>query len=375
MTKKKRVVIVGAKFGELYLNSFIEAQPELELVGLVAKGSARAIHLADAFGVTLYKSLEDLPDDIDIACVVIRAAVIGGEGNHLVEALLRRGVHVIQEHPVSLRELLRHQQLAKEYSVHYWVNSFYPYIPVGQQFIKASHRVIEQSETLPTYGNISTSRQLLFSTLDILLQALFHDITFEIKLIEQDQCGFDIISLSSKTTHIVLRLQNYLDPNDPDMHNLAMHNMQLGWASGYLSLTDTYGPLSWTHVLHANNHLANQHSLFQIAGTSSGRYLQQSTTDILSMPPDSVQSGIEREGPAGVSLLLNKLVHCLKVQPVPHEVSSDFQSRLVSLWQAIVDLLGPPQERLLRPAPRIQLSPPKKNSLSKSVLPMKESLR
>nr|MBX2807557.1 Gfo/Idh/MocA family oxidoreductase [Cellvibrionaceae bacterium] len=67
MVKKKRIVIVGAKFGELYLNNFIEAQPELALVGLVAKGSARAVNLADAFGVTLYRSVDDLPNNIDIA--------------------------------------------------------------------------------------------------------------------------------------------------------------------------------------------------------------------------------------------------------------------------------------------------------------------
>ena len=356
MTTKKRVVIVGAKFGELYLNSFMEAQPELELAGLLAKGSARASALADAFGVTLYKSVAALPADIDIACVVVRAAVIGGEGNNLVEDLLRRGVHVVQEHPVSLRALLRHQQLANDNGVHYWVNSFYPYLAVAQQFIAASHQVSEQSRALPGYGNATTSRQLLFSTLDILLQAYAEDSVFDAKLLAQDQCGFDIISLSNNTSHLLLRLQNYLDPDDPDMHNLAMHNLQLGWASGYLSLADTYGPLSWTHVLHANNHLASQHSLFQMASTTGGRYLQQSTTDILSMPPDSLQQGIERDGPGGVSLLLNRLAHCLRGQPVPHQLSNDFQRRLVSLWQTIVELTGPPKERSLTAAPRINLS-------------------
>jgi thiazolinyl reductase component of yersiniabactin synthetase len=39
---KQRVLIVGAKFGEMYLNAFMRPGKGLELVGLLAQGSARS---------------------------------------------------------------------------------------------------------------------------------------------------------------------------------------------------------------------------------------------------------------------------------------------------------------------------------------------
>lgn len=39
---KQRVLIVGAKFGEMYLNAFMQPQEGLELVGLLSQGSARS---------------------------------------------------------------------------------------------------------------------------------------------------------------------------------------------------------------------------------------------------------------------------------------------------------------------------------------------
>lgn len=54
MNMPLKVLVVGAKFGELYLNSFLLEQPGLQLAGLLANGSPRAKALANAFGITLY---------------------------------------------------------------------------------------------------------------------------------------------------------------------------------------------------------------------------------------------------------------------------------------------------------------------------------
>ena len=50
---KQRVLIVGAKFGEMYLNAFMQPPEGLELVGLLAQGSARSRELAHAFGIPM----------------------------------------------------------------------------------------------------------------------------------------------------------------------------------------------------------------------------------------------------------------------------------------------------------------------------------
>lgn len=95
---KQRVLIVGAKFGEMYLNAFMQPR-RLELVGLLARGSARSRELAHAFGIPLYTSPEQITRMPDIACIVVRSTVAGGTGTQLARHFLTRGVHVIQEHP------------------------------------------------------------------------------------------------------------------------------------------------------------------------------------------------------------------------------------------------------------------------------------
>lgn len=96
---KQRVLIVGAKFGEMYLNAFMQSQEGLELVGLLAQGSPRAKELAQAFGIPLYTSLEQIKEMPDIACIVVRSTVAGGSGTQLARHFLTHGAHVIQEHP------------------------------------------------------------------------------------------------------------------------------------------------------------------------------------------------------------------------------------------------------------------------------------
>ncbi len=364
MSRKKRLVIVGAKFGELYLNSFFEEQATVELCGLVAQGSQRAQTLADAFGISLYHSVDELPDDIDIACVVVRAAVVGGVGNSLTEALLRRGIHVIQEHPVSPQELLRHQQLAQENHVHYWVNSFYPHTPTGEAFINCASEVSQQDRHIPLFAQLTTSRQLLYSSLDIMMQAIvrgsYCDIDVDVNKLQQHEPCFDVLNVCINGCHLLIRLQNYLDPNDPDMHNLIMHQMTLGWQSGYLSLNDSYGPIIWTPVLHADQHQSTQFSLYQLADSDAGRYLREPTSVILRQPPDSVLTAIEYEGPAGVAALLQQFVHCIDSQPYNELLNINYQQQLSRVWQEIMSAVGEPQERYMEKPASIDIAALKK---------------
>lgn len=76
----RRVLIVGTKFGEIYANAFLDDMLGVPLAVIMANGSERSRKLAHAFGVPLYTRLEDVPRDIDMACVVVRSTIVGGEG-------------------------------------------------------------------------------------------------------------------------------------------------------------------------------------------------------------------------------------------------------------------------------------------------------
>ncbi|AIS57696.1 Gfo/Idh/MocA family oxidoreductase [Vibrio coralliilyticus] len=353
MNKTKKVIIVGAKFGELYLNAFIDPPEHLQLAGLLSTGSPRSQSLAKAFGVPLYQNVSDLPQDIDIACVVVRASVIGGSGNLIVEELLERGINVIQEHPVSIQEMTRHQRQAAQHQAHYCVNSFYAASAAGQAWLASANHLRQSTGKSPSYGNITTSRQLLYSTLDWLLQSFGAQAEALTPELLSKQPQFDVINLRSKSGHYLLQLQNYLDPRDPDMHSLAMHRMMLGWENGYLSLADSYGPVTWTPVLHANNHQNDHLSLYQRAGTPEGDYLQAPATQMLYQQSASRLDTFETLGPKGVEKTLSLFARQIDGEPDITSLTFTHQQNVARLWEEILTLCGPVRECDLKPADTI----------------------
>ncbi|NAT16718.1 hypothetical protein CU663_15300, partial [Pseudomonas syringae pv. actinidifoliorum] len=201
-----------------------------------------------AFGIALYTDIEQLPDDLDIACVVVRSAVVGGAGGRLTERLLQRGLHVIQEHPVHPDEIVRHQQLATRVGCQYIVNSFYPHTEAGRCWTGTAQRISRLLDgRKPNLAQLTTSRQLLYSGLDLLFQALGCDLAGQVSvsLLDGDD-DFHTLSLNLPDGRVLLRLQRWMAADDPDLHSLVMHQLNLAWPSGYLSLDATYGPVNWT---------------------------------------------------------------------------------------------------------------------------------
>ncbi|MEQ2024666.1 Gfo/Idh/MocA family oxidoreductase [Xenorhabdus szentirmaii] len=349
MIKPQRVLIVGAKFGELYLNAFMQSRPNLVLAGILAQGSPRSQQLARDFNVPLFRSLDELPDDIDIACVVIRAEVIGGKGDQLTQALLQRGISVIQEHPLDADAIKRHQTTADRLGVKFWVNSFYSQCHAGRSWLHAAHQVNQLSQQQAMAGYLTTSRQLLFSSLDLLLQACQCPEQVKIRHTGQRSNAFHCFELSFAGTSIALDVQSYLDLKDPDMHNLVMHKMTLIWPAGYLTQEASYGPVIWTPVLHAPNHLNNSQSLYLTACQPDGAYQHHATSQILCPATKDWMTAFECDGAEGVAELLSDFSSVLGGAPCPVAFSQNYQWQLADLWQQILRMMGEPVIQDLSP--------------------------
>ena len=91
-----RVVVCGSNYGAMYALA-LSTLPGFRLTGVVARGSPRSVNLAKTMGVPLYTSPAEEASPVDIACV----AVGGGAANELILSFLRRGVHVLAEHPIG----------------------------------------------------------------------------------------------------------------------------------------------------------------------------------------------------------------------------------------------------------------------------------
>jgi len=341
----RRVLIVGAKFGEIYLHAFLQARPGLALAGLLAQGSARAQQLAHAFGIALYSSVEQLPDDIDIACVVVRSTVVGGRGTALAQALLRRGIHVIQEHPLHPDDIARLQQVARQHDCCYWVNSFYLHTAAGRRWVDHARRVRAcLNDTPACFAQLVTSRQLLYSSLDLLLQAIESSPEIALELLAVDDPDFHLLRLALPGCKALLRLQSYQDEDDPDLHNLFMHLLTLGWPSGYLTLQASYGPLLWTSVFHDQQHRHDSGSLYH---GGSAEALDQVPVLLLHPAPADWRHALEVEGAAAVAEVLQLLCQHLDGAPLPPAFNGSYQYRLACLWQATLRQVGSAQVRQL----------------------------
>lgn len=353
--RNRRVLVVGAKFGELYLNAFLAPQPGLELAGLLANGSPRARQLAQAFGIPLYTAIDDVPGDIDIACVVVRSTVVGGAGTLLAQALLERGVHVVQEHPLHPDDIARLQQLAAQRDRVYWVNSFYAHTAAGRGWIDGAHRVRQELDGEHAhFAHLATSRQLLYSSLDLLLQATgAADAGVEaFETGRDDDPAFHLLRIGLPGCRAMLRLQTYLDPDDPDLHSLAMHQLTLGWPSGYLSLEASYGAVVWTTAPYDPRHRDADRSTYRTTGADSA-YLDLPPALTLHAAPASWRDALEVDGPAGVAHVLHALCRHLDGDDAPHAFDAAYQLALARLWQKALQCAGPAQARRVAPPPSI----------------------
>jgi len=349
MNETKRVLIVGAKFGELYLNSFLTPQPGLELAGLMANGSSRARQLARAFGIPLYTSLDQVPAGFDIACIVVRSTIVGGSGSKLAEALLGKGMHVIQEHPLHPTELEQLQMLANSLGLKYWVNSFYANASAGYRWLSAAKTISSELEESACFAQLSSSRQLLYSSLDLLLQAL-HGGSGEVEIACLNRRGpFDQISFSWGETSVSLELQNYIDPSDPDQHSLVAHQCQIGWPAGTLSLAGSYGPVLWTPTFFDEQHGTSGESMFTRVAHQNAPCVDLPTTTTLHGAPKDWRAVFERDAPRAVSHVLRSFLIHMNGHEVPPGFRADHQLTVARLWQQILRHVGPAKVSTLRP--------------------------
>ncbi|HEY0639001.1 MAG TPA: Gfo/Idh/MocA family oxidoreductase [Pseudonocardiaceae bacterium] len=257
-----RLVVCGTTFGRLYLAALDRPEPPAVLAGVLARGSARSVAVAERYGVPLYRAVEELPDDVELACVAVRAAVIGGVGGELVTALLERGVHVLQEHPVHHDELAGALRLARRRGVLHRLNSHYPHLPAVRRFLAAARELYRYGP--PRFVDAATSVHVAFAFVDLLGRALpsLRPWAFADPAPWPDALrGLTDASPPLRSVDgviggvpLTLRVHNQLDPSDPDNHAHLMHRITIGTDHGSLTLVNTHGPVVWSPRMHVTDY-------------------------------------------------------------------------------------------------------------------------
>ncbi len=339
------VVVCGTTFGQVYLEA-LQADPTLRLAGILARDSERSRACGRHYGVPLFTRVEDLPD-VEFACVVVRGALLGGEGSEIAQRLMARGIHVLQEHPVHHDELAESLRHARRCRVQYHLNTFYPHLPQVRQFVQAARALIALRP--PLYVDAACSFQVAYALLDILRLVTGRIRPWRFTAAARAPAGDGgagaepLRSLDGVLggVPVSLRVQNQLHPVNPDDFAYLLHRITLGTEAGELTLVTTHGPLLWCgrpaiprEVLNAD--AARPYSTGDVA------QVDDVSSTLLSPAEASSQRALFREDwPAAARHALHDLRDAVDAG---HDALQRGQHHLTlcRVWQDIVGELGAP---------------------------------
>jgi thiazolinyl imide reductase len=218
------------------------------LVGVLSTGSAASAALADRLGVALYTALGSLPP-LDVAFVVVRSGLVGGQGTEICEQLLARGIHVMQEQPVHADEILSLLRVAKANSTLYAVNDFYSRVAPMRQFIDAAAALDKLARIRYVHARSAIHVAYpLFTILGAVVGPLTPArITMPHRLEDTESMGSSFVAgrIVLGDVTVELLIQNELCAKDPDNHARLMHTITVGSDAGELALAHTHGSTRW----------------------------------------------------------------------------------------------------------------------------------
>lgn len=336
---RKRVIVAGTAFGRIYLQALARAQADYELVGILSRGNAYSRACAAHYGVPLYEAVEQVPDDVDIACVVVRSGATGGAGSELAQHLLRRGIHVLQEHPVHHREIAACMQAARQGQAAYAVNTLYPNILAIRRFLAVAGYLREQQGL--AYIDAACNSQVAYPLLEILgrLAGGLRPWVFAAPATGVGAQPFTRLNASFNGVPISLRIQNQVHPQDPDNHSFLLHRLEVGCEAGVLSLGDTHGPVLWNPRLHAPRDNTDR---LIMAGPGSERLAGPTMVVLDPQIPANYHQVFNQLWPDAVSLALGEL--CRDIDDPARRLRSGVWATEVSMaWREMNGLIGMPE--------------------------------
>lgn len=242
VAKPVRILVCGSNYGRSYVEALRLAGPGYQLAGILARGSLRSQVLAADCAVPLYRRVEDLPPDVDLACTAM-----GTSAFDIVLQILRRGTNVLCEHPIRTAQLREALKTAVESGVHFHVNGHFAELPATQRFISRARDQLLFEDAL--FLQVVISDRALYSTLDI-LHLVFDSLSrTHLTLVRQDGL-FAVLEGSLGILPAVLQLQYRSTDRqshlpDGDAGYVVDQRLTIGFSSGILTLLGIAGPTLW----------------------------------------------------------------------------------------------------------------------------------
>ena len=244
MTAPLRVLLSGANYGRNYIAAMRRRPDMFELSAILSRGSERSAELARECGVRLFTDPQSVgPEEVDLAC-----AAMGRSGNPVLLELLRRGIHVLCEHPQSSEFINEACGEARRSGTIFHLNGHFLKLPPARAFIRAC--LEEAGRERPVLIGIETSGRLLYATLDIVRSALGPFSQADTAVVRR---GFPFTLLTGAVNEIpiTLQVQQSQHPThgklpDASPSYVLEQRITIGFPSGVLTLSSVAGPVVWT---------------------------------------------------------------------------------------------------------------------------------
>lgn len=249
--EKLKVLVCGTTFGRFYINA-INLSDKFVLSGILSNGSVNSRKLAEEYKVDLFTRLDEIKKGIfDLACVVIRSSIVGGEGSEIAKELMKKGISVIQEQPVHEDEIIDNYRQAKLSNVFYGMNTFYPYLDKSLEYISISGKLKKFSDIKVVEATCSIHVLLPFLGI---LEKLFIGVSpFYISSCLSKSGCYTIVTGNIKGKPLILNIQNQINPGDPDNYYNMLYRISISTNSGNLLLTEANGFITWQPRIYHDN--------------------------------------------------------------------------------------------------------------------------
>jgi thiazolinyl imide reductase len=346
--RRLHVVVCGSTFGQFYLAALATLSVQFEVAGILGRGSERTQECARREGLPVYTEVNQLPADIDLACVVVRSGVMGGAGTELALALLERGINVIQEQPVHHDDIAACLRAAQRHGVRFRLGDLYVQLPAVRRFVAAAK--VAQKRQTPLFIDAACSTQVSFPLAHILGEILPTVRPWHIGETALGEGPLQVLTGSVGGIPLTLRAHNEVDPDDPDNHIHLLQRVTVGFEGGSLSLTDTHGPVTWNPRLHIPDSVKTR---FDFDGKESSHLNTPSTVLLGPQQPPSLRDTLSRLWPRAIGRDLT-LLHAEIVDGVAADPAAQRWLTFSRLWQSLSTGLGYPvirKERRHQPLP------------------------
>lgn len=237
-----RILVCGTNYGQSYIQAIKRAPKAFELAGIFALGSTRSRVLARKCGVPLYRTVESLPGDIDIAC-----AAMGASGANVVLQLLEQGVHVLCEHPQRPDFLNTAFAIAGASGTCLHVNGHFSSLKAASAFIR--HCNVLQHSADPSFIDVMATDRSLYGALEIVRRVMRTFEPFELTL-RNHLLPFTVVQGTLGAVPVTFQVQHFRKEDgrtlqDGDPGYLVDHRIALGFPDGVLTLASMAGPVIW----------------------------------------------------------------------------------------------------------------------------------